>query len=103
MTLAIDIPRARLADLCRRRGIRKLELFGSIVRDDFGPESDVDVMVEFEPGRTPGLGFFDIAEELEEIFGRKVDLTTRRTVEQSPNYIFRKHALRDVATVYEAA
>jgi uncharacterized protein len=103
MTIAIDIPRARLAELCRRHGIRKLELFGSVVRDDFGPESDVDVMVEFEPGRTPGLGFFDIAAELEEIFGRKVDLTTRKTVEQSPNYIFRKHALRDVATVYEAA
>lgn len=103
MTPAIDIPRARLADLCRRRGIRKLELFGSVVRDDFGPGSDIDVMVEFEPGRTPGLGFFEIARELEEIFGRKVDLVTRRTVEQSPNYIFRKHALRDVATVYEAA
>jgi uncharacterized protein len=103
MNVGIDIPEERLADLCRRRGIRKLELFGSVVRDDFGPESDVDVMVEFEPERTPGLAFFDIERELEEIFGRKVDLLTRRTVEQSPNYIFRKYALRDVATVYEAA
>jgi uncharacterized protein len=103
MNVRIDIPRERLEELCRRRGIRKLELFGSALRDDFGPESDVDVMVEFEPGRTPGLDFFAIAEELEGIFGRRVDLLTRRTVEQSPNYIFREHALRDVATLYEAA
>jgi uncharacterized protein len=102
MNVGIDIPEERLAELCRRRGIRKLELFGSVVRDDFGPESDIDVMVEFEPERTPGLAFFEIERELEEILGRKVDLLTRRTVEQSPNYIFRKHALRDVATVYEA-
>lgn len=60
-------------------------------------------MVEFEPGRTPGLGFFVLEEELGQILGRKVDLHTRRSVEESPNYIFRKHALSRVETIYDAA
>lgn len=101
MSVRIDVPRERLADYCRKNGIRKLELFGSVLRDDFGPDSDVDVLVEFEPGRTPGWNFFTMHEELSEIFGRKVDLLTRAEVEGSSNYIFRRNALRQVETVYE--
>lgn len=97
----IDIPHDRIARFCRKHGIRKLELFGSVLRDDFGSESDIDVMVEFEPGRTPGWEFFTMGEELAAIFGRKVDLLTRREVETSPNYIFRKQALRQVEAIYE--
>ncbi len=65
-----------MSDVCRRHHIRKLSLFGSVLRDDFGPDSDVDVLVEFEPGRTPGLAFFGMEIELSEILGRKVDLNT---------------------------
>lgn len=74
--LPLSIDRAQLADFCRRHHIRKLALFGSILRDDFGPESDVDVLVEFEPGHVPGLAFLSMEAELSEILGRKVDLNT---------------------------
>ena len=72
----IAIDRDRIADFCRRNHIRRMSLFGSVLRDDFGPESDVDVLVEFDPGHTPGLDFFSMEEELSRIMGRKVDLNT---------------------------
>ena len=71
-----QMPPDALAELCRRRRISKLALFGSILRPDFGPDSDVDVLVEFESGQTPGLAFFDIEAELSQLFGRRVDLNT---------------------------
>ena len=74
--IKIRVPRKKLAEFCRKNHIRKLAFFGSVLRDDFGPDSDVDVLVEFEPGRTPGLAFFGMQEELEKILGRKVDLNT---------------------------
>ncbi|HEX6087836.1 MAG TPA: nucleotidyltransferase family protein [Thermoanaerobaculia bacterium] len=74
--LAIPIPHEEIAAFCRKWGIRKLAFFGSVVRDDFGPESDVDVLVEFRD-RTPGLKFFwEMPNELSEILGRKVDVGT---------------------------
>lgn len=74
------IPRERLAVLCRRCRIRRLSLFGSVLRDDFGPESDVDVLVEFEPGHVPGfLRLHEIEQELSALLGgRRVDLVTPR-------------------------
>lgn len=72
--IPIDVD--KIADFCRRHHIRRLSLFGSVLRDDFGPECDVDVLVEFEPGHTPGLSFFAMEEELSQIIGRKVDLNT---------------------------
>lgn len=73
----IEMPRERLAEFCRRNHIRRLSLFGSILRDDFGPESDVDFLVEFEPGKTPGLlTMAGLEIELSEMLGRKVDLRT---------------------------
>lgn len=74
----IPIPREQIAEFCRRRHVRKLALFGSVLRDDFRPDSDVDVLVEFEPGHTPGFfGLFDMQEELSALFGgRTVDLRT---------------------------
>jgi predicted nucleotidyltransferase len=70
--------RDRIAQFCRRNHIRKLSLFGSVLREDFRPESDVDVLVEFEPGHVPGFfRLFDLEEELSGLFGgRKVDLRT---------------------------
>ncbi len=75
-TLKIPIPRQKLTEFCRRNHIRRLAFFGSVVRDDFTPTSDVDVLVEFEAGYTPGLAFFAMQEELSKILGRKVDLNT---------------------------
>jgi hypothetical protein len=72
----IDIPNDRLTEFCRRHRVRKLALFGSALREDFTRASDVDVLVEFEPGHVPGLNFFAMERELSEIFGRKVDLNT---------------------------
>jgi predicted nucleotidyltransferase len=76
-TLAIPVPHEEIAAFCRKWGIKRLAFFGSVVRDDFGPESDVDVLVEFRD-RTPGLKFFwDVPNELSAILGgRRVDLGT---------------------------
>jgi hypothetical protein len=73
----IDIPEKRIAEFCRRHNIRRLALFGSVLGDDFTSESDVDVLVEFEPGTKIGLKFFALQQELSQILGRKVDLNTR--------------------------
>lgn len=71
-----EIQMEGIADFCRRNHIRKLAFFGSVLRDDFRPESDVDVLVEFEPGHVPGLRFFSLQGELSERSGRRVDLNT---------------------------
>lgn len=93
----IEIPREKLAEFCRRNHIRKLSLFGSILRDDFGPESDVDFLVEFEPGQTPGLfGIAGMEIELSEMIGRKVDL---RTPEDLSRY-FRDEVVRTAEPQY---
>ncbi len=65
-----------LAEFCRLHHISKLSLFGSVLRPDFRDDSDVDVLVEFEPGETPGLAFFDIETALSDLFERRVDLNT---------------------------
>lgn len=72
----ISLDKEKIAEFCRMHHIRRLSLFGSVLRDDFGPASDVDVLVEFEPGHVPGLAFFAMEEELSRIIGRKVDLNT---------------------------
>jgi predicted nucleotidyltransferase len=78
--LPIKIDREKVAAFCRARGIRKLSLFGSVLREDFDPgRSDVDVLAEFEPGALEGVGFryFGYGEELAAILGRKVDFCSR--------------------------
>ena len=74
----IPIPKERIVEFCRRHHIQKLALFGSVLRSDFRPDSDVDVLVEFEPGHVPGFfRLYDIEKELSGLFGdRKVDLRT---------------------------
>jgi predicted nucleotidyltransferase len=93
------IPADQLETLCRRYQVRRLSLFGSVLRDDFGPQSDVDVLVEFQPGRTPGLGFFRSEEELSALLGRRVDLNTRASLSRH----FRDRVLFDARDVYVAA
>ena len=70
----IPIPQLEIEGSCRRNHIRRLSLFGSVLRDDFTPDSDVDVLVEFEPGALPGFAFFGLRDELSEILGLQVDL-----------------------------
>ena len=72
----IEVPREQIAAFCRRNHIRKLSFFGSVLRSDFVPESDVDVLVEFQPRHVPGLAFFRMQRELSEILGHKVELNT---------------------------
>ncbi|MEQ1894315.1 MAG: nucleotidyltransferase family protein [Planctomycetota bacterium] len=90
-----------LAALCREHGVRRLALFGSVLREDFTALSDVDVLVEFEPGRTPGFfGLFDLADALSPLFGgRKIDL---RTAEDLSPY-FRAEVLSSSQPLYDAA
>jgi hypothetical protein len=74
----IVVPEDKLAEFCRRNHIRVLSLFGSILRDDFRPDSDVDVLAEFDPGHTPGLALIRMEDELSALLGgRKVDLVLR--------------------------
>jgi uncharacterized protein len=72
----IHIPEKRIEEFCKKHNIRRLALFGSVLRDDFALDSDVDVLVEFEPGTRIGLRFFTLQEELSQILGRHVDLNT---------------------------
>lgn len=76
MSLQVQVDRDKLERLCARYRVERLALFGPVLREDFDPESDVDVLVEFEQGHTPGLGFVLLQRELSEIIGRKVDLHT---------------------------
>ena len=74
--IKVDLPKEKIADFCRRHHIRRLAVFGSALREDFRPDSDLDVLVEFDPEHTPGLAFFGMEQELSELLGRKVDLNT---------------------------
>lgn len=102
MNANLNIPQNRVAEFCRTHGIASLAIFGSALRDDFGPGSDIDVLVEFEPGRTPGLDFVSMADELSGLFGRRVDVLTRSAVERSRNYIRRKAILGSAKVIYAA-
>ncbi len=103
MSLRIAIPRQAIAEFCQRWEIVEFSVFGSVLRDDFRPESDVDVLVKFKPDAQHTL--FDVArmkEELEGILGRKVDLVEKSAIEKSRNYIRRKAILSSLETVYAA-
>jgi predicted nucleotidyltransferase len=97
--LHISIDRQEVANFCRARGIRKLSLFGSVLREDFSPESDVDVLIEFLPGKTPGLAFFGYGDQLAALIGHKVDLNTPAFLGKR----FRNDVLRQAITIYEQA
>ncbi len=99
----IAIPLDQIAAFCQRWGVVEFALFGSVLREDFGPESDIDVLVLFREGvRYTLFDLVAMTDELEEIFGRKVDIVDRRAVENSPNYIRRRHILDSAEVVYAA-
>ena len=99
----LNIDHERLAEICRRRGVARLEVFGSFASGDATPESDVDFLVTFEPGGDLLARHIGLQQDLEAFFGRKVDLLTRRSVEESRNKYFRRFALRDTESVFEGA
>lgn len=94
----LELDRDKIADFCRRHRIRRLALFGSVLRDDFGPNSDVDVLIEFEPGATPGLAFFTIQRKLSDLLARHVDLLTPRSIRPA----YRDEILSTAEDVYVA-
>src|SRR5260370_75919 len=99
MSRKITADRRRMVEFCQRHHVRKLALFGSVLRDDFGPDSDVDVLVEFEPGHVPGFAFVDLQEELSALLGRKVDLHTPGSLSR----YFRARVVREAQVQYAAA
>jgi predicted nucleotidyltransferase len=99
MSVKIAVPNGEITAFCRRHHIRKLGFFGSVLRDDFTPESDVDVLVEFAPGSTPGLAFFAMQRELSAILGRNVDMHTAQGL--SP--YFRQEVLAAAEILYVEA
>ena len=103
MATRIPIPQGEIAALCRRWKIIELALFGSVLRDDFGPDSDVDVLVRFDPrARHTLLDIVQIQDELSSVFGRGTDLIERAAVEKSPNHIRREAILQSAETIYAA-
>jgi len=103
MPFQIKVPKERIAEFCRCNNIRSLALFGSALREDFGPGSDVDVLVEFKEEYRPTLfELVEMQEELTGIFGQKVDLVERQAVEKSENYIRRRHILQSLEPIYVA-
>lgn len=93
----LRIPRKKVDDFCRRHHIRRLSIFGSAIHGDLRQESDVDVLVEFEPDHVPGLAFFSMERELAEILGREVDLNTPQFL--SP--YFRSRVVAEAKTLYD--
>jgi len=97
MILSIDLPRSEIEALCKRHHIRRLSVFGSVLRDDFGPQSDVDMLVEFEPAVSAGyFTLVSIQLELAELIGRDVDLLTSGAL----NPRFRDKVLAGAEVVY---
>jgi len=95
----MGISREQLAEFCQCAGIRRLAAFGSVLRDDFSPESDVDLVAEFEPGARVGMRYFEIKKELESLLGRRVDLLSREYLRAA----YRDEILSSSEDVYVAA
>lgn len=95
--IRIEIPREKIAEFCRRYHIHRLAIFGSALREDFRPDSDVDILVEFDPGRVPGLAFFKMQDELSKGLRHPVDLNTPQFL--SP--YFRDQVRQEAQVPYE--
>ena len=99
MTPQLQSKTEEIATFCQRNHIRKLAFFGSVLRDDFRDDSDIDVLVEFEPGHVPGFAFFGLQDELGRLLGRKIDLHTPASLSD----YFRDRILREAEPAYVAA
>jgi len=99
----LEISKEKIADFCRRWKVTEFSLFGSVLREDFRPDSDIDMLVTFAPDAVWKLDdLLTMKEELETMFERGVDLIEKRLVESSENYIRRKHILTHMETIYVA-
>lgn len=103
MTTCINFSSNKIAAFCKRRQVAELAVFGSVLRDDFGPDSDIDLLVRFKPeARHTLLDMTRMEDELSRILGRQVDLVERTAVEQSRNYVRRKAIIQSAETIYAA-
>ena len=103
VTTNIDLPMDKIADFCKRWQIKELALFGSVLRDDFRPDSDIDLLVTFVPGASRSLfNQVDMQDELASMLGRKVDLVSRHGVERSENLRRRQEILATAEVIYAA-
>lgn len=99
----IPFPPDQIAEFCQRWQINELALFGSVLRDDFHPNSDIDILVTFGPAAQRGfLALAQMQAELEAILGRDVDLVSKRAIERSQNWIRRKNILETAQVIYVA-
>lgn len=98
--IAIRLPQAAIVNFCQRWQVQEFYLFGSVLRHDFRLDSDIDVMVQFAPNAHWGFEIVDMKQELEGMFGRKVDLLTKKAIEQSENWIRRKEILETARLIY---
>ncbi len=104
MKTAIPLPTSEIESFCRRWKIVRLEVFGSVLTGEFGPDSDVDFLAEWAPDARVSLYDLVRAErELAGIMGRRVDLHDRKSIEQSPNWLLRQSILQKTGTVYASA
>lgn len=103
LSLPIVLPEAAITDFCQRWKITELALFGSILRSDFRPNSDIDILVSFAPDASWGLlALAGMKHELEDLLGHKVDLVSKRSIEQSHNWIRRNKILESAQVIYAA-
>ncbi len=103
MTIPMVFDESALEAFCERWGVKELDLFGSVLRDDFGSDSDIDVLTTLGDDRRPTLlTLAQMEGELRQIFGRPVDLVLRKSIEQSENYIRRNHILAHRLPLYVA-
>jgi hypothetical protein len=99
----VGIPSEALPEFCRRRGIMRLSVFGSVLRDDFRPDSDLDLLVEYEPGTRHDLwDHYFMCEELRKILGHRIDLINREALERSANPFRRRAILESAEPIYVA-
>lgn len=99
----VGISPNEIAAFCKRRQVTELALFGSVLRDDFGPDSDIDVLVKFSPdAKLSFLALDQMEEELSRILGRPVDLVEKVAVEKSPNWVRQGNILGSAKTIYAA-
>jgi hypothetical protein len=101
--LPLQLPREKLETFCQRWQVQELDVFGSVLREDFRPDSDIDVLVQFGAGtRRNLLDLVQMEQELSELFGREVDLISKTAIEKSPNWIRRQAILSTAAPIYVA-
>jgi len=101
LQLPIDLPYDRIAEFCKQWKVERLEVFGSILGDDFGPQSDIDFLVTFQPVASWSLlDMVDARDELARVVGREVDLVTRDPIERSKNWMRRRLILESAQTIY---